>query len=51
MHILNLLLLPQVIKCKAAVAWEHGKPLSIEKVKVAPPKAHKVRIKITTTFP
>lgn len=32
----------QVIKCKAAVAWEHGKPLSIEKVKVAPPKAHKI---------
>uniref|UniRef100_A0A8C8XND4 Alcohol dehydrogenase 5 (class III), chi polypeptide n=3 Tax=Felidae TaxID=9681 RepID=A0A8C8XND4_PANLE len=35
----------QVIKCKAAVAWEAGKPLSIEEVEVAPPKAHEVRIK------
>uniref|UniRef100_A0AAZ3PTX6 Alcohol dehydrogenase-like N-terminal domain-containing protein n=1 Tax=Oncorhynchus tshawytscha TaxID=74940 RepID=A0AAZ3PTX6_ONCTS len=34
-----------VIKCKPAVAWEHGKPLSIERVEVAPPRAHKVRIK------
>uniref|UniRef100_A0A674AME3 Alcohol dehydrogenase 5-like n=1 Tax=Salmo trutta TaxID=8032 RepID=A0A674AME3_SALTR len=33
-----------VIKCKAAVAWEHGKLLSIEKVEVAPPKAHEVQI-------
>uniref|UniRef100_A0A2K6RFQ9 Alcohol dehydrogenase class-3 n=1 Tax=Rhinopithecus roxellana TaxID=61622 RepID=A0A2K6RFQ9_RHIRO len=33
----------QVIKCKAAVAWEAGKPLSIE---VTLPKAHEVRIKI-----
>lgn len=36
----------QVIKCKAAVAWEPGKPLSIEEVEVAPPKAHEVRIKV-----
>uniref|UniRef100_A0A8C6EHK0 Alcohol dehydrogenase 5 (class III), chi polypeptide n=1 Tax=Moschus moschiferus TaxID=68415 RepID=A0A8C6EHK0_MOSMO len=36
----------QVIKCKAAVAWEAGKPLSIEEVEVAPPKAHEVRIKV-----
>ncbi|XP_015989079.1 alcohol dehydrogenase class-3 [Rousettus aegyptiacus] len=36
----------QVIKCKAAIAWEAGKPLSIEEVEVAPPKAHEVRIKI-----
>uniref|UniRef100_A0A3Q2W9I8 Alcohol dehydrogenase 5 n=1 Tax=Haplochromis burtoni TaxID=8153 RepID=A0A3Q2W9I8_HAPBU len=35
-----------VIKCKAAVAWEPGKPLSIEEVEVAPPKAHEVRIKV-----
>ncbi|KAG1631141.1 hypothetical protein G6F45_005012 [Rhizopus arrhizus] len=34
------------IKCRAAVAWEAGKPLSIEEVEVAPPKAHEVRIKI-----
>ncbi|XP_075959333.1 alcohol dehydrogenase class-3-like isoform X3 [Anarhichas minor] len=36
----------QVIKCKAAVAWEPGKPLSVENVEVAPPKAHEVRIKV-----
>uniref|UniRef100_A0A8P0T707 Alcohol dehydrogenase 5 (class III), chi polypeptide n=1 Tax=Canis lupus familiaris TaxID=9615 RepID=A0A8P0T707_CANLF len=35
----------QVIKCKAAVAWEAGKPLSIEEVEVAPPKAYEVRIR------
>uniref|UniRef100_A0A671PQV3 Zgc:77938 n=1 Tax=Sinocyclocheilus anshuiensis TaxID=1608454 RepID=A0A671PQV3_9TELE len=34
------------IQCKAAVAWEPGKPFSIEEVEVAPPKAHEVRIKI-----
>ncbi|XP_030420277.1 alcohol dehydrogenase class-3 [Gopherus evgoodei] len=38
-----------VIKCKAAVAWEAGKPLSIEEVEVAPPKAHEVRIKVVAT--
>ncbi|XP_038648721.1 alcohol dehydrogenase class-3 [Scyliorhinus canicula] len=39
----------KTIKCKAAVAWEAGKPLSIEDVEVAPPKAHEVRIKIIAT--
>ncbi|XP_037636254.1 alcohol dehydrogenase class-3-like [Sebastes umbrosus] len=39
----------QVIKCKAAVAWEPGKPLSIEDVEVSPPKVHEVRIKIVAT--
>lgn len=39
----------QVIKCRAAIAWEAGKPLSIEEVEVAPPKAHEVRIKIIAT--
>ncbi|KAK2848865.1 hypothetical protein Q5P01_008699 [Channa striata] len=39
----------KVIKCKAAVAWEPGKPLSIEEVEVAPPKAHEVRIKLFAT--
>lgn len=34
---------------QAAVAWEAGKPLSIEDVEVAPPKAHEVRIKILWT--
>lgn len=37
----------QVIKCKAAVAWEAGKPLTVEEVEVAPPKAHEVRVKVT----
>ncbi|XP_030046585.1 alcohol dehydrogenase 1-like [Microcaecilia unicolor] len=36
----------KVIKCKAAVAWGPNKPLSIEEIEVAPPKAHEVRIKI-----
>ncbi|KAK9744635.1 Zinc-binding dehydrogenase [Popillia japonica] len=39
----------QVIKCKAAVAWEPKQPLSYEEVEVAPPKAHEVRIKILYT--
>lgn len=39
----------QVIKCKAAVAWGPGKPLSIEDVEVAPPMAHEVRIKVVAT--
>ncbi|KAJ3372240.1 hypothetical protein GGF31_002098 [Allomyces arbusculus] len=39
----------KVIKCKAAVAWEAGKPLSIEDVEVAPPKKGEVRIKIVAT--
>lgn len=37
------------IKCRAAVAWEAGKPLSIEEVEVAPPKEGEVRIKIVAT--
>ncbi|KAG0488250.1 hypothetical protein HPP92_006805 [Vanilla planifolia] len=37
------------IICNAAVAWEAGKPLVIEKVEVAPPKAMEVRIKIKYT--
>jgi len=39
----------KVITCKAAVAWEPKKPLVIEEVEVAPPKAHEVRIKIAAT--
>ncbi|KAJ6824981.1 alcohol dehydrogenase 1 [Iris pallida] len=38
-----------VIPCKAAVAWEAGKPLVIEQVEVAPPKKMEVRIKIKYT--
>ncbi|XP_061748128.1 alcohol dehydrogenase class-3-like isoform X2 [Nerophis ophidion] len=39
----------QVIKCKAAVAWEPGKPLVIEDVEVSPPQPHEVRIKVVAT--
>ncbi|KAJ1416664.1 hypothetical protein SESBI_17247 [Sesbania bispinosa] len=39
----------QVITCKAAVAWEPNKPLSIEDVQVAPPQAGEVRIQILYT--
>ncbi|TYG78800.1 hypothetical protein ES288_D02G089600v1 [Gossypium darwinii] len=39
----------QVIRCRAAVAWESGKPLSIEEVEVAPPQKDEVRIKILFT--
>ncbi|KAF8418968.1 putative glutathione-dependent formaldehyde dehydrogenase [Tirmania nivea] len=39
----------KIITCKAAVAWEAGKPLSIETIEVAPPKAHEVRIEIYHT--
>ncbi|XP_013778838.1 alcohol dehydrogenase class-3-like [Limulus polyphemus] len=37
------------IKCRAAVAWEAGKPLSIETIEVAPPKSKEVRVKIEAT--
>ncbi|XP_031550857.1 alcohol dehydrogenase class-3-like [Actinia tenebrosa] len=37
------------IKCRAAVAWEAGKPLTVETIEVAPPKANEVRIKILAT--
>ncbi|KAG8593118.1 hypothetical protein GDO81_000729 [Engystomops pustulosus] len=39
----------KVIKCKAAIAWEPCKPLSVEEIEVAPPKAHEVRIKIISS--
>nr|XP_009500428.1 PREDICTED: alcohol dehydrogenase 1 {ECO:0000250/UniProtKB:P80338} [Phalacrocorax carbo] len=39
----------KVIRCRAAVAWAAGKPLSVEEVEVAPPKAGEVRIKIVAT--
>jgi len=34
------------ISCRAAVAWEAGKPLVIETIEVAPPKGGEVRIKM-----
>uniref|UniRef100_A0A3Q2GMJ4 Alcohol dehydrogenase 1-like n=1 Tax=Cyprinodon variegatus TaxID=28743 RepID=A0A3Q2GMJ4_CYPVA len=39
----------KVIKCKAAVAWEFGKPLVIEEVEVEPPQEKEIRIKIVGT--
>ena len=39
----------QVIKCKAAVAWEAGKPMSIEDIEVQPPRAGEVRVQIKYT--
>jgi len=36
----------QVIKCRAAVAWEAKKPLTVETVEVAPPRSGEVRIKV-----
>ncbi|KZV23172.1 alcohol-dehydrogenase family protein [Dorcoceras hygrometricum] len=39
----------KVIRCKAAVAWEAGKPLVIEEVEVAPPQEKEVRLKILFT--
>lgn len=40
----------QVIRCGAAVAWAVGKPLSVEEVEVAPPKAGEVHVKVKTCF-
>jgi len=37
------------LSCRAAVAWEARKPLVIETVEVAPPKAGEVRIKMIAT--
>lgn len=39
----------QVITCKAAIAWEAGKPLVIEEVQVAPPQKGEVRVRILAT--
>ncbi|XP_025934264.1 alcohol dehydrogenase 1-like [Apteryx mantelli] len=39
----------KVIRCRAAVAWAAGKPLSVEEVEVAPPKAQEVRVKIVAS--
>ena len=38
--------LKQPITCRAAVAWEPKKPLSIVTVEVAAPGPHEVRIKV-----
>ncbi|XP_053111461.1 all-trans-retinol dehydrogenase [NAD(+)] ADH4-like [Hemicordylus capensis] len=39
----------KVIKCKAAIAWEAGKPFSLEEVEVSPPKDYEIRVKIIAT--
>ncbi|MFB2855512.1 S-(hydroxymethyl)glutathione dehydrogenase/class III alcohol dehydrogenase [Aeromonas allosaccharophila] len=39
----------QSIKCKAAIAWGPGQPLSIEEVDVMPPQAGEVRVRIVAT--
>lgn len=39
----------KAIQCKAAVAYEAGKPLVVEEITVDPPKAHEVRIHIVNT--
>uniref|UniRef100_UPI003513B412 S-(hydroxymethyl)glutathione dehydrogenase/class III alcohol dehydrogenase n=1 Tax=Limimaricola soesokkakensis TaxID=1343159 RepID=UPI003513B412 len=38
-----------MIRCKAAVAWAAGEPLSIEEIEVAPPQAGEVRVRIIAT--
>lgn len=39
----------QFIKCRAAIAWEANKPLSIEEVDVMMPRKGEVMVKITAT--
>jgi S-(hydroxymethyl)glutathione dehydrogenase/alcohol dehydrogenase len=39
----------QTIRCKAAVAWAAGEPLSMETVEVMPPQKGEVRIKMIAT--
>ena len=36
----------KTITCKAAIAWEAGKPLSVEDVNVAAPRAGEVRVQV-----
>uniref|UniRef100_K7MH10 Alcohol dehydrogenase-like N-terminal domain-containing protein n=1 Tax=Glycine max TaxID=3847 RepID=K7MH10_SOYBN len=40
---------PQVITCKAAVAWGAGEALVIEEVEVSPPQPMEIRIKVVST--
>ncbi|XP_044466294.1 alcohol dehydrogenase-like 6 isoform X2 [Mangifera indica] len=40
---------PQVITCKAAVAWGAGEQLVIEEVQVSPPQPQEIRIKVVST--
>lgn len=40
---------PQVITCKAAVAWGAGEALVMEEVEVSPPQPMEIRIKVVST--
>ncbi|EOY09845.1 GroES-like zinc-binding dehydrogenase family protein isoform 1 [Theobroma cacao] len=40
---------PDVITCKAMVAWEAGKELVMEEVQVSPPQPHEIRVKVVCT--
>jgi S-(hydroxymethyl)glutathione dehydrogenase/alcohol dehydrogenase len=37
------------LKCRAAVAYAPNKPLVVEEIMVAPPKAGEVRVKMVAT--
>lgn len=39
----------KTITCQAAVAWESGKPLTVETIEVGPPQANEVRIHVYYT--
>ncbi|KAK7006071.1 hypothetical protein SK128_002648 [Halocaridina rubra] len=39
----------KVIRCRAAVAWEKNKPMTIEEVEVSPPKAKEIRVRIVAS--
>jgi S-(hydroxymethyl)glutathione dehydrogenase/alcohol dehydrogenase len=39
----------QIIRCRAAIAYEPKKPLVVETIEVDPPKAGEVRIKVVST--
>lgn len=39
----------KVITCKAAVVWNAGEAFKIEEIKVDPPKAKEVRVKVVAT--
>lgn len=39
---------PQVISCRAAVAWEAKQPLSLETIEVEPPREGEVRVQVST---
>ncbi|KAJ6392556.1 hypothetical protein OIU84_026834, partial [Salix udensis] len=40
---------PNVITCKAAVAWGAGEALVMQEVEMSPPHPQEIRIKVVTT--